>query len=1104
MTWRRIERWMVAMVMILGGMMGHAAVVVRVAPLTNRVVMVHFDDGHIDYHRHGDYRNKNADTIVALKLDHLKAMRTSSYSLISKADEKSDNGGGADAAYATATHPTKLSRKSRPTDMALLKYWDGVPTTSTGKGVCEHWYYLHLPTPLIHGMRYTLSTSGLATNSIASTFIYKEEAMRSEAVKVNQIGYLPDAPMKYGYVYHWMGDGGGLALKDYEGNRFTLIDQASGKECFAGRLAHRAAADNSETSRKNLDTPYGNYLGAAVYECNFTAFTTPGRYRLVVEGIGCSYPFEIGDDIYRAPFRTTMRGLYHNRSGIALTAAHTYFTRPAPHNPHLTPGFKEQMRYTTIRSCDLATDHINDGGATRRLIEKNDRGAIETWGFYQDAGDWDGYPSHGIIPAHLMLCYEMAPTHFTDGELGIPQAFTPHGEEIAGTHNGIPDILDEARWLIEYYHRTRHAILDAGYGTGGVGGARVMGDLWGDNLKDQTAAGSWQDNHRRWYVMGEDPMTTYWYAALAAHYAYLMAVMDKECPTTIDWEQEAVEAYEWAETHTLEGDEQRRHARITLQDARRYAAAALYKLTGKNRYHARFLKDCDQIGLHTIVGDDALMGIASYLLMPPLRNADPKATTRLCGTITTTAHHNVYQASEQRACRNGGALDMPMTSGQGSSPWLITALCDMTINGSEEARAYALTTLDYCLGTNPLCQINFTAEREELTRTDRRYVRGGLHLDSWYNLRGDTLEVPGLCLFGPYNPQLNTSEARGYWESEWCYSMLYPTMQEACEPREDRPDNWPGHEMWFGNRYAPRTAEFTVHRNTVHWAAATGFFCAAATTNPLTHHEHLAPSEPLETLPDTPDLAGAVKVIANGETHPYLRNSWSNDELPKESYGFFYPSTIAGETVDNPLCEGRNTTPSVLRFTRTEGYWRLLGFEPKAKEEAIDAYRQLRFFYHGEAGLLEVRALKGHSAKIPVAASDRWVRVAVDLPTEGISSTTQLFVDPTRSEAGTHYFDEFEYLLKPTTAMPTIQSPDEAVLLYPNPATAGGTVAVELPSTMVGATIILTTSNGTTIAQRHAHGIRVALPLPDAPGIYFVTVRHRDMQLTRKLVLNAE
>ncbi|NJK85611.1 MAG: hypothetical protein HC906_06250, partial [Bacteroidales bacterium] len=429
----------------------------------------------------------------------------------------------------------------------------------------EHYIYLFLDKALKPGKTYTVYTGELAENIKSIQFTYDEKMLRSDAVHVNQIGYSPLSPAKYGYIYHWMGDKGGIDLSGYAGNEFKIIDYKTHEVVYTGNIDFRKSADNSETYQEQ-DQYTKNFLGSEVYECNFSDFTTPGMYVLSVDSIGCSYPFIIDREAYRQPYYTTIRGLFHNRSGIELTEPYTEFTRPAPHNPEITQGFAGKLQYTTSRAIDWGGEE----GNAKSLIEAGLLGPIHTWGWYQDAGDWDGYYSHSRIPILLMFTWEMKPENFKDNELNILES-----------GNGIPDLLDEARWLIRYYYRTRHAILEAGYGTGGLG-FRVAGDWFGNDEDPQgRARASYHDTTRMYIVSGEDPFATYQYAGLAAHFALCLKKAGLTDPEGIDWEQEALDAYNWAKNNTKTGDETNTSLGGTagLRDPRAYAAASLYRMT---------------------------------------------------------------------------------------------------------------------------------------------------------------------------------------------------------------------------------------------------------------------------------------------------------------------------------------------------------------------------------------------------------------------------------------------------------------------------------------------------------------------------------------------
>ena len=225
---------------------------------------------------------------------------------------------------------------------------------------------------------------------------------------MNLLGYVPTAPQKFAYAFHWMGDRGSLDLKAYAGHAFHLIDQDTGKSAFDGKLVFRMPATQQETFHKTDSPPNGNFLDADVYECDFSSFPKPGRYSVAIDGIGCSFPFRVDADVYREAFHTVAKGIYHNRSGIALKAPYTDFPRPAPHNPKLTPGFagKLALHHGAVHRVGLR-------GRKRQGADGPREGARSSRaGWYQDAGDWDSYYTHLRVAQELLLAYEIAPRNF--------------------------------------------------------------------------------------------------------------------------------------------------------------------------------------------------------------------------------------------------------------------------------------------------------------------------------------------------------------------------------------------------------------------------------------------------------------------------------------------------------------------------------------------------------------------------------------------------------------------------------------------------------------------------------------------------------------------
>lgn len=782
------------LVMVMTGVMAKAAEVVAVLPVHDRLLMVHFDEGYVIHHRAGQPRS--AETVVISPLDVDAAQRPETWTLRSPDDP----------AYAEPRHPDRVGRKSKGTNFAWFvdRWVDNRAVNDRPDHTKDHWLYLELPSPLQRGKTYTLTTGELNTKGPNTfTFTFDEALLRSEAVKVNLLGYAPRAPRKFGYVFHWAGDLGGIDFKPYSGNRFRVLDTASGAVAAEGRLTFRAPAATRETLHVSDSPPAGSFLNADVYEADFSSLTTPGEYVLVVDGIGSSFPFRVGDDVYRPAYRATARALYHNRSGIELKRPFTEFTRPAPHHPRLTPGFADKLIYTTLRWADYGSE-----SGTKEAILATKKGVLEdSWGWYQDAGDWDSYYTHWNVPRHLLLAYDIAPQNFADGENNIPES-----------GNGIPDLLDEATWLARFAYRQRHELMRKGWGTGGLG-MRVAGDAFGTDegtLPDGTKVGrpSWQDTDRFYAVSGEDPWSTFGYAGVAAQLAYFLRQLGKDDPEGVDWAAEAAAAYAWAVQNTRDGDE----AKFNLRSWRAYAAAALFRLTGDRAYERQLDADTADITPTTYLWWENIYAPYLHALTTaagPRGDVlpEPGLHERLKSAVLFNADDAVAVA-ERRALRWAGKWDMPMLVGQQTTPWAMElGVGYALVRKTDPPRAQRYlatlyTTADHFLGVNSLNIV-------WMTGVGPRHVEEMFHMDAWYNGPdgGSKGYHEGLI---PYSPWRKEREfGQGPWDVAWAHKTVYPHI-----------DQWPGNERWFPNRCTPLGLEFTVHQNIGPAAAFYGLLAA--------------------------------------------------------------------------------------------------------------------------------------------------------------------------------------------------------------------------------------------------------------------------------------
>lgn len=131
--------------------------------------------------------------------------------------------------------------------------------------------------------------------------------------------------------------------------------------------------------------------------------------------------FEIGDDVYNDVLKTALRALYYQRCGTAKPAAFA------------------GAGWSDASPCHMGTQQ----DATCRLVsDPQASNEYDLHGGWHDAGDHNKYVNwtFGVL-TDLLLAYEEDPMVWSD-DSGIPES-----------GNGVPDILDEVRYELDWLRR---------------------------------------------------------------------------------------------------------------------------------------------------------------------------------------------------------------------------------------------------------------------------------------------------------------------------------------------------------------------------------------------------------------------------------------------------------------------------------------------------------------------------------------------------------------------------------------------------------------------------------------------------------------------------
>src|SRR4051812_18681778 len=234
----------------------------------------------------------------------------------------------------------------------------------------------------------------------ATKFIAVADPQRySPAIHVNQQGYGPALP-KRGMVGYYLGNLGELTVNPGVG--FQIVDAVSGGTVYSGALTLRR-----DVGFEYTPTPYQN-----VYEANFTAFTTPGNYRLVVPGMGSSLPFRIHDGAPMALTRAYALGLYHQRCGTDNKFPFTRHTHGVCHtNLADVPVPQSSFPNTWTMIANESADYTNNPDHTAMQLRSEatqlypfvNRGKLNVSGGHHDAGDYSKYTINSAALVHSLI-----------------------------------------------------------------------------------------------------------------------------------------------------------------------------------------------------------------------------------------------------------------------------------------------------------------------------------------------------------------------------------------------------------------------------------------------------------------------------------------------------------------------------------------------------------------------------------------------------------------------------------------------------------------------------------------------------------------------------
>ena len=513
-------------------------------------LMLHFRDGEVHYRDDGTgpsaylgHSFSEGDDTLLVFGERLKTERAQQAALwrISSSDDK---------AFGTV-RPQHVWRKTKPMN------FDHTLTSEL-----DHWLFLQLPKAMKQGCTYTVTIpKGIGADETSLSICFDIWNQQSEAVHVNIIGYVPSEQTHAADLYQWLGDGGQRDYKDFEGRQVYLYNVKTQEKLNAGTVKFwkPAAASEQEAGKKAL-------IGTDMWNIDFCT-AAAGRYRLVVEDVGCSMDFDISPNVYYEPYRYSVRSYYYMRLGEPKDPEHVW---PVPRQPQFIPD--EDPVDFTVYKTDLTPwspewrqlrmdvwdePHFKKAEASifwKHRLSGNPVNTIVKGG-HSDAFDWDRHLAHVSNIYDMLLPFILSDGRLIDDNLGIRES-----------GNGIPDLIDEARNEVDFFLSIRD------------------GEAYSQGVTNPCSD---------WTVMFQAGCTTMAAWANAANCAVLAEAFRLQRNDSLRqyYTTEAIKAFRFAEkqeNQQLDDLQDVGSIQMRGRDFRQLAAAFLYNLTGEQEWETAF------------------------------------------------------------------------------------------------------------------------------------------------------------------------------------------------------------------------------------------------------------------------------------------------------------------------------------------------------------------------------------------------------------------------------------------------------------------------------------------------------------------------------------